>query len=85
MIKAHCEHRFWCKETPVEVIKEGAFGRTYFRDIYSAYKGKQYRKTSFDELKNIGQTCYCSNYYDASVNKNGATCETSLGFGKNKD
>ena len=77
MIKAHYEHRFWCKETPVEVIKEGAFGRTYFRDIYSAYNGKQYRKTSFDELKNIDQTCYCSNYDDASVNKNGATCETS--------
>ena len=32
-------------------MKEGAFGRTYFRDIYSAYNGKQYRKTSFDELK----------------------------------
>ena len=72
MIKAHYEHRFWCKETPVEVIKEGAFGRTNFRDIYSAINGKQYRKTF-------------SNYYYASVNKNGATCETSLGFGKNKD
>ena len=26
---------FGANKTPVEVIKEGAFGRTYFRDIYS--------------------------------------------------
>ena len=27
-------------ETPVEVIKKGAFGGSYFRDIYSAVNGK---------------------------------------------
>ena len=27
-------------ETPVEVIKEGAFGGTYFRDIYSGVNVK---------------------------------------------
>ena len=45
------------KETPAEVIKEGAFGRTYFRDIYSGINGKWYRKSwkIFDELKNIDQ------------------------------
>ena len=32
----------------------------------------------FDELKNIDQKCYCSNYYDASVNKYGVKCGTSL-------
>ena len=26
---------FGTNKTPVEVIKEGAFGETYFRDIYS--------------------------------------------------
>ena len=24
-------------KTPVEIIKQGAFGGTYFRDIYSGY------------------------------------------------
>ena len=26
---------FSAKKTPAEIIKEGAFGGTYFRDIYS--------------------------------------------------
>ena len=26
---------FGANKMPIEVIKEGAFGRTYFRDIYS--------------------------------------------------
>ena len=40
--------------TPIEVIKKGAFGGTYFRDICSGVNGKWYRKTwkEFDELKN---------------------------------
>ena len=29
---------------PVEIIKEGAFGRTYFRDIYSRVNEKWHRK-----------------------------------------
>ena len=42
-------------KTPVEVIKEGAFGGTYFRDIYSGINRKWYRKSwkEFDQLKNI--------------------------------
>ena len=32
-------------KTPIEVIKEGAFGGTYFRDIYSSVYGKWYRKS----------------------------------------
>ena len=42
-------------KTPAEVIKKGALGGTYFRDIYSGVKGKWYRKTwkEFDELKNV--------------------------------
>ena len=40
---------------PVEVIKEGGFGGTYFRDIYSGVNGKWYRKTwkELDELKTL--------------------------------
>ena len=27
-------------KTPIEVIREGAFGGTYFKDIYSGINGK---------------------------------------------
>ena len=36
---------FCANETPVEVIDEGAFGGTYFRDIYSSVTRKWYRKS----------------------------------------
>ena len=32
-------------KTPIEIIKEGAFGRTYFRDIYLNLNGKWYRNS----------------------------------------
>ena len=86
---------FGANKTPVEVIKEGTFGQTYFRDIYSGVNSKWYRKSwkefgqtyfrdihsgvnskwyrkpwkEFDELGDIDQKYYCSNYYDVSVNK----------------
>ena len=31
---------FGANKTPVEIIKEGAFGGTYFRNIYSGVTGK---------------------------------------------
>ena len=73
-------------KTTVEVIKKGAFGGTYFRDIYSSVNNKWYKNSwkEFDELKNIDQKSYCSNYYDVSVNKYGVKCETSLRFWENK-
>ena len=76
---------FGTDKTPAEIIIEGAFGGTYFRDIYSSINGKWYRKSwkEFDVLKNIGQKCYCSNSY-VSVNKYGIKCETSLIFWDNK-
>ena len=48
---------FGKNKTPVEVIKEGAFGGTYFIDIFSGINDKWYRKSwkEFDELKNIDQ------------------------------
>ena len=71
---------FGANKTPVELIKEGAFGGTCFRDIYSGINGKWYKKSwkEFDQLKNIDQKFYCSDYYDISVNKYGVKCETSL-------
>ena len=77
---------FGANKTPVEVIKEGAFRGTYFRDIYSNVNGKGYKKSwkEFDQLKNIDQKYYCSDYYNISVTKYGVKCGTSEGFGKIK-
>ena len=63
---------FGANKTPIEIIKEDTFGKTYFRDIYSGVNGKWHRKSwkEFDELQNIDQKYYCSNYY-VSVNKYG--------------
>ena len=36
---------FGANKTPVEVIREGAFGGTYFRDIYSGINGKRYKNS----------------------------------------
>ena len=64
---------FGTNKTHVEVIKEGAFGGTYFRDIYFGINSNWYRKSwkEFDMLKNIDQKHHCSNYYDVSINKCG--------------
>ena len=35
---------FGANKTPVEMIKKGAFGGTYFRDIYSSVNGKWLKK-----------------------------------------
>ena len=77
---------FGANKTPVEIIKEGAFGGRYFRDIYSAVTGEWYKKSwkEFDQLKNIDQKYYCSDCYDCNVNKHGVKCGTSLRFWKNK-
>ena len=46
---------FGANKIPDEIIKEGAFGGTYFRDIYSGFNGKWHKKSwkKFDVLKNI--------------------------------
>ena len=41
---------FGVNKTPIEAIKEGAFGGTYFRDIYSNVNEKWY-KTDFITLE----------------------------------
>ena len=71
---------FGVNKTAVEVNKEGAFGATDCRDIYSDVTGKWYKmsSTKFDQLKDIDQKYYCSDYYESSVNKYGVKCGTSL-------
>ena len=68
------------------MIKEGAFGGAYFRDIYFSVTRKWYRKPwkELDLLKDIDQKYYCSDYYDVSVNRYGVKCGTLLRFRENK-
>ena len=77
---------FDTNKTPVEIIKEGAFGGTYFGDIYSSVYYKFYKNSwkAFKELKSIDKKYYSSEYYDVSVNKYGAKCGASLKFLENK-
>ena len=42
MIGAYYKMNFCANKTLVEVIKESAFGGTYFRDIYSGVNSKWY-------------------------------------------
>ena len=55
---------FGANKTPVEIIKEGSFGGTYFRDIYFSVNGKRYIKSwkEFNQLKDIDQKYCCSSY-----------------------
>ena len=65
--------------TPVEMIKKGALGGTYVRDIYSSLTDKNPWR-DFKGLKDIDQKYYCSNYYDSRANKYGVKCRKSLTF-----
>ena len=71
-------------KTAIKIIKEGAFGGTYFRDIYSNINKKWYKNSwkEFVHLKNIDPKFYASDYYD--INKYGVRCRTSLRFWENK-
>ena len=75
------DFEFGANKTIVDEIKEGAFGVTYFRGIHSGVNGKWYRKSwqEFDELGDIDEKYYRSNYYDVMVNKN-VKCGTLLRF-----
>ena len=73
-------------KTPTEIIKEGAFGGTYFRDIYSSINDKWYKNSwkDFVHLENIDAKIYASDYYDVNANKYSVKCGTSLRFWENK-
>ena len=63
-------------KTPIEIIKEGAFEGTYFRDIYSGINEKWYKNSwkEFNQLKVIDTKYYASDYYNVNVNKYGVKC-----------
>ena len=71
---------FGSNVSPVEVIKRGAFGGTYFRNIYSGVNDKSYKDSwkEFKELESIDKKYYASDFYDISLNKYGVKCGTSL-------
>ena len=77
---------FGANKTPVEIIKEGAFEGTYFRDIQTEVNEKWHRKSwkKFGELKAINQKFYCSDYHVVTVNKYKTKCGISLRFQENK-
>ena len=64
------ELHFSSKKTPAEMINEGAFGGTYFRNIYSSVNGTWYKNSwkEFDFLKNINSKYYSSDFYDSEIN-----------------
>ena len=72
--------------SPVEIIKKGAFGGTYFRDIYSSVNDRFYKNSwkQFKELESIDKKYYVSDLYDASLNKYGVKYGTSLRFWESK-
>ena len=71
-------------KTPIEVIREGAFGGTYFKDICSGINGKWCKKSWKEfvknQLKNIDAKFYASDYYDKNLNKYKVKTGTSLRF-----
>ena len=77
---------FNLNKTPTEIIKEGALGGTYFRDVYSGINEKWYKNSwnEFYQLKNIDTKYYASDCYDVNVNKYGVKCGRSLRFWENK-
>ena len=51
---------FGTNKSPIEIIKKGAFGGTYFRDIHSNNNGKWYKNSwkEFNDLQNIDPKYY---------------------------
>ena len=77
---------FGVNKSPVEIISEGTFGGTYFRDIYSGVNGKWHHNSwkEFKFLSDIDKKLYASSYYDVKVNKYGVKVGTSLRFWESK-
>ena len=72
-------------KTLIEIIKEDAFGGTYFRGVYCGINEKRYKNSwkEFAHLQNIDAKFYASDYYDVNVNKYGVKCGKSLRFREN--
>ena len=73
-------------KTPIEVIRKGAFGGTYFKNIYSGINKKWYKNSwkEFDLLENIDAKIYASDYYGKNLNKYKVKTRTWLRFWENK-
>ena len=73
-------------KTPIEVIREGAFGGTYFKNIYAGINKKWYKNSwkEFDQLKNIDAKIYASDYYGKNLNKYKVKTRIWLRFWENK-
>ena len=73
-------------KTPIEVIRDGAFGGTYCRDIYSGIDEKWFKNSwkQFAQLKNIDANFCASDYYDKNLKKYKVKTGTSLRFWENK-
>ena len=80
--KGVLEMDFGANKTLVEIIREGAFGGTCYARVNETYFRKSWKE--FDQLKDIDQRFYCSDYHDASVNKYNVKCVTLIRFGKIK-
>ena len=78
--------RFHPNISPIDVIKKGAFGGTYFRDIYSRVNNKFYKNSwkKCEELENIDNKYYSSDFYDVSLNYYRVEVGTSLRFWESK-
>ena len=72
--------------SPIEVIKNSAFGGTYFRDIYSDVNDKIYKDSwkEFKELESLDKKYYSSDFYHVDLNFYIAECGTSLRFWEEK-
>ena len=68
MMRSIVNMNFGPNKTPIEIIKESAFGGTYFRNIYSGFNKKWYKISwkEFVHLKNIETKFYASDYYDVN-------------------
>ena len=77
--------KFGANKTPIEVIREGAFGGIYFRDIYSGINEKWYKNPwkEFIQLRNIDAKFCISDYYDKNLNKYKVETGTSPRFWEN--
>ena len=73
-------------KTPAQILKEGAFGDKYFREIYSRVNEKWYKNSrkEFIQLKSIDAKFLASDQYDVNANKYGIKTRISLRFWENK-
>ena len=72
--------------SPVDVIKKGSFGGTYFRDIYSYFTDKFYKNSwkEFKELKDVDGKYFRSDFHHVKLNYYGVEVGTSLRFWEKK-